>query len=318
MGKDAGSRPVPVIFGEALVDVFHEGDVAGGAPFNVARHLAALGLGPLFITRLGDDARGRMLQAELQQFGMDLRGVQIDPVHATGEVQVNETAPGVHTFTILPDKAWDHVAAATALEALAGCASPPGLLYYGTLAQRHAESRAAVAALTQALPGLGWCDLNWRAGHVAPDQALAILRSARAVKVNEAELQMVLGWLGLEDPALDHRPEAGQHSAAVASLCADGAVTRVVVTYGADGYAAFDRSGTCVAAGAARPITRMVDTVGSGDAFTAVVIAGELCGWPLATTLDRANAFAAALCAVRGAAPERLDFYDPWKSAWSL
>jgi len=311
-------RAPPVIFGEALVDVFHEGDVAGGAPFNVARHLAALGLQPLFITRLGDDARGRMLQAELARFGMDLAGVQIDAVRPTGEVRVDESAPGVHTFTILPDKAWDHMSGSDAVAALASCAAPPGLLYYGTLAQRHADSRMAIQALQAALPGRGWCDLNWRAGHVDPATALAIMHSARAVKVNETELHMVLGWLGLRDPSLDRRPAAGLRSDAVARLCAGGAVEQVVVTYGADGYAAFGRDGVCLAAGPAEPVTRMVDTVGSGDAFTAVVIAGELCGWPLTTTLERANRFAAALCAVRGAAPEQLSFYESWKSDWGL
>lgn len=318
MSETTARRPVPVIFGEALVDVFHEGDVAGGAPFNVARHLAALGLRPLFITRLGDDPRGRMLQAELGRFGMDLTGVQIDRAHATGEVTVDESAPGVHTFTILPDKAWDHVSGDQAVAALRAGATPPGLLYYGTLAQRHADSRAAIAALQAALPGHGWCDLNWRAGQVEPDTALAILASARAVKVNETELHMVLGWLGLRDEALDSRPSAGLRSAAVARLCTRGTVEKVVVTYGADGYAAFGRDGRCLASGPAAQVTRMVDTVGSGDAFTAVVIAGELCAWPLATALERANRFAAALCAVRGAAPEQLSFYDAWKDEWQL
>ena len=35
--------PIAVL-GEALVDEFHDGPVAGGAPFNVARSLAALGV----------------------------------------------------------------------------------------------------------------------------------------------------------------------------------------------------------------------------------------------------------------------------------
>ncbi len=318
MSDTSGRRQPPVIFGEALVDVFHEGDVAGGAPFNVARHLAALGLDPLFITRLGDDPRGRMLQAELKRFGMDLRGVQIDPQRPTGEVRVDESAPGVHTFTILPDKAWDHVSGSAAVAALSVCAAEPGLLYYGTLAQRHTESRTAIEALQAALPGRGWCDLNWRAGHVEPAAALAILNSARALKVNETELHMVLGWLSLRDPALDRRPQAGLRSEALARLCAGGSVEKVVVTYGADGYAAFGRAGECLAAGPAERVEQMVDTVGSGDAFTAVVIAGELCGWSLATTLERANRFAAALCAVRGAAPEHLSFYESWKSDWGL
>ena len=317
----SASAPIPrqaVIFGEALVDVFQEGDVAGGAPFNVARHLAALGLQPRFISRLGDDARGAMLRAELARFGMDLTGVQTDRQHATGEVQVDESAPGVHRFTILPDMAWDYIAADEAEQALLAWPDPPALLYYGSLAQRSAISRAAVTRLRSHHPGIGWCDLNWREGHVTPDDALAIVHSARALKVNEGELHMVLGWLGLRDAALAARPAAGRRSAAVAALCAGGSVERVLVTYGADGYAAFNRDGVCEVAAPAAPLVRMVDTVGSGDAFTAIVIAGELCAWPLATTLERANAFAAALCGMRGAAPEDLGFYAPLRRAWGL
>ena len=224
MTLSARDRRRPVIFGEALVDVFREGDVAGGAPFNVARHLAALGLQPLFVSRLGDDARGRMLSAEMRRFGMDPSGVQVDPEHATGEVHVDESAPGVHTFIIPPDKAWDHVSAADALAALRALPQPASVLYYGTLAQRHLSAREAVSRLRAECPGLGWCDLNWREGHVAVDLALEILRSARALKVNEAELQMVLGWLGTHDPLLAHRPAVGQQSDVVAQLCTDRSV----------------------------------------------------------------------------------------------
>ncbi|MBA1332725.1 carbohydrate kinase, partial [Candidatus Endoriftia persephone str. Guaymas] len=49
----------PIIFGEVLFDCFEDGSrVLGGAPFNVAWHLQALGAAPLFISRVGDDSLG--------------------------------------------------------------------------------------------------------------------------------------------------------------------------------------------------------------------------------------------------------------------
>ncbi len=42
----------------------------------------------------------------------------------------------------------------------------------------------------------------------------------------------------------------------------------------------------------------MVDTVGAGDAFSAVFILGLSKGWSTALTLERALEFAAAVCTV--------------------
>jgi fructokinase len=58
--------------------------------------------------------------------------------------------------------------------------------------------------------------------------------------------------------------------------------------------------------------------VGAGDAFSAIVVLGTLRQWALHVTLARANRFAAAICTVRGAVPETLDFYQPWRLEWNL
>ena len=47
----------------------------------------------------------------------------------------------------------------------------------------------------------------------------------------------------------------------------------------------------------------MADTVGAGDAFAAVSILGLLGGWPPEVTLERAAAFARAICLIHGAIP---------------
>lgn len=66
------------------------------------------------------------------------------------------------------------------------------------------------------------------------------------------------------------------------------------------------------------PLVRFVDTVGAGDAFASIVLAGRLLGWPPPLSLSRANEFAAAICGVRGALPVGNDFYLDWRNRWSL
>ena len=81
------SEQHPVIFGEVLYDRFPDGSVVlGGAPFNVAWHLQAFGVAPLFVSRVGDDALGRSVRNTMIAWEMDTSGLQLDPVHPTGSV----------------------------------------------------------------------------------------------------------------------------------------------------------------------------------------------------------------------------------------
>jgi fructokinase len=51
----------------------------------------------------------------------------------------------------------------------------------------------------------------------------------------------------------------------------------------------------------------VVDTVGSGDAFTAALVCGRLRGWPLARCAHRANAVGALVATRAGAMPNLRD-----------
>ena len=60
----------------------------------------------------------------------------------------------------------------------------------------------------------------------------------------------------------------------------------------------------------------VIDTVGAGDAFSAIFLLGKMRGWELDVTLARANEFAGAICAIPGAVPRDLGFYDQWMRKW--
>ncbi len=60
---------------------------------------------------------------------------------------------------------------------------------------------------------------------------------------------------------------------------------------------------------AAHPVAELIDTVGAGDAFAAMVICGILAGTPPQESLRRAAAFAARVCGLRGAGVADRSFY---------
>jgi fructokinase len=280
-----------LVIGEALVDEFHDGHVAGGAPFNVARSLAALRAPVRFASRIGDgDAAGHLVLDSAVRFGLDVGGIQRDAARATGRVSVHEDAGG-HRFEIHVDAAWDHLQPVDAAGA--------GIVYFGSLAQRHPASRAALRAAVKRAHGPRLLDLNLRPGTDTPDLAAESLMLADWVKINEDELDRLLAWFEPDLPA----------------LMARFALQRLLVTRGEAGYALYGEQGRLITSGEGVPQPAFVDSVGAGDSFTAMLLAGLSLHRDLAATLRLANRYAAMICGVRGPLPADPSDLTPWREA---
>lgn len=305
-----------VVFGEALVDEFPTEQVVGGAPFNVARHLAAFMAPPLMITRIGDDRNGQAVRAEFERFVMPETGLQVDPIEETGRVVVERNGQGKpegHRFTILPRQAYDFIDPQAAVASLAGVSA--GILYFGTLAQRGERSRQALAAVLESAPGQRFLDLNLRAGQVDESIVTRSLQAADIVKLNEEELQTLFQWyfqIGQDDPPL----ATEEVHAACRALIDRFSLEALIVTLGHRGSVWFGRDGSLIANRDNPAPPFVIDTVGAGDAFSAIFLLGRLRGWPLGQTLARANEFAGAICAVTGAVPRDINFYEKWVARW--
>ncbi len=293
-----------VAFGETLVDQFKDRSVLGGAPFNVACHLAAMGAHPVLVTRAGKDELGEHLLQAMAERGLDMSGVQSDPVRPTGRVQVTE-GPGGHEFNILTDQAYDHIH--PGLARMAAMSARPALFYFGTLAQRG-ESRRALRDMLESVETCAFLDVNLRDPWVDPEVLHWSLRMAAVVKMNEEELSRLCKMFSLGG--------ATAETCAVALLSSFD-LQRVVVTRGASGAWTVDRTGRVVSVDGL-PLSSIVDTVGAGDGFAAIFMLGMLLEWPLDVQLARADAFARAICGIRGAVPAKQDFYRPFLREWKL
>ena len=186
-----------VLFGETLADEFPEQKIIGGAPFNVARTLAHFGCAPLMISRIGQDAIGELIQADMQRCGMSAIGLQVDAARPSGRVVVTQNNPADnsnHQFEILPDQAYDYIEQVAAQHAVAAyCQNQPaGLIYFGSLAQRSLTSRLSLNALLKEEKTLKYLDLNLRNGQVNAATIDDSLCRADIVKLNEDELGYLL------------------------------------------------------------------------------------------------------------------------------
>ena len=294
-----------MILGEVLFDIFPGNEaVLGGAPFNVAWHLKGFGLSPLLISRIGEDTRGEHILSTMQTWGMDTSGIQIDPAHPTGVVRV-ALEEGQPQFTILPNQAYDFVDADTALAILKG--QRCSLLYHGTLIAREA-SQVAVQALRQAIPS-AFVDLNLRFPWWEIERVRNLLQGARWVKMNGDELAAMAGPSQLADLS-ESNVEATAHA-----LCLELGWELLALTLGVEGAWLLTAEKTY--RGKAVLVEALVDTVGAGDAFSAVTLLGLHRGWSLENTLSRALDFAAALCSIRGASPQEPGLYASYLAQWN-
>jgi fructokinase len=284
----APNRPPVLVWGEVLWDRFPTGRLLGGAPANVAWHLAMLGTPVALASRVGDDEDGREACRRLAARGVAIGLVQRDGARATGEVAVR-LAAGEPRYRLVPGRAWEAIEATAAARAAA--ARAPALVF-GTLAQRTARGRAAwrevVAACGPAT--LRVCDPNLRPGHFDGDAVAAALEVADVVKLGEPEqaaIERQLGRADLVDWLLGVRRPAAR---------------LVAVTRGPAG------STLCTATArlevAATPAAPGGDHVGCGDAYVAVLTRGLIEGWPLVEVGAAASRWAAAVAGVRGATPD--------------
>lgn len=289
------------VLGEVLFDRFPDGPRLGGAPFNVAWHLTGLGLAPDFISRIGADDPGAEIRRAMAAHGMPLGRLQEDPDHPTGQVRITLDGRGGHTFEILKDQAYDHIEREPVLAYLGR--HPADLVYFGTLCLRAPTSRDAILSAVSTCGGVRFLDVNLRDGCWTEETVRQALEAATVVKLNEDELA-VLG--GLFTPAEDPGARAG-------ALCRVFGLDALCITQGETGarWCTGDADREVDS-----PPTRVVDTVGAGDGFAAVVITGLLSGWHTAETLVRAAGFASAICEMRGACPADPGFYAPYRTEW--
>jgi len=273
--------PLYLQFGEVLFDNFPDGNrILGGAPFNVAWHLQALGRQSLFISRVGEDEAGRAIFAAMQGACM-----QIDTAHPTGRVAISITE-GQLSYRILDRQAYDYIdTAALRLH------PRQGLLYHGSLALRKSWN------------GPVFLNVNLRAPWWQADEVLGWIAGADWLKLNDEELDLLLPG----EQSIDNKMHLLQQQYRLKG---------VVVIRGSQGALALDSAGELSSITPSGNIA-VVDTVDAGDAFAAVLLLGIAESWPLALTLKRAQDFASALVGQRGATVADPRFYQGFIEARS-
>jgi fructokinase len=287
------SRPTVVGLGEILWDVFPNGAHFGGAPANFACSAAGLG-GPgidvCIAGSVGRDDLGRRAIELLEAHGVDISSVS-SVNWPTGQVRIELDGMGRPKFEIAVDTAWDNVAWSIELQHLAGRADA---VCFGTLGQRSEVSRQTIQRFLAATRPdcLRILDINLRPPFINEDIVLKSLEWANILKLNDWELSLLADMLGLSGP----------DDGLLKQLIEKHSLQLVALTRGADGAILRNRSGQ-LSDLPGQPVD-VVDTVGAGDAYSAVLAIGTLRGLPLELINAWGIGVAAFVCSQPGATPQ--------------
>ena len=276
--------------GEVLWDILPEKKEFGGAPANFAYHAKTLGGDGWVVSCIGDDPLGNEILGRLDGMDIDRRFVAVDPQRPTGTVSVEIDGDGKPTYIIHEGVAWDFIPQMPGLEEAAAAVDA---VCFGSLAQRSPVSRETIGRFLKATgPNcLRIFDINLRQHYYDAETITAGLEVASVLKLNDEELPVVAKLLEIE----------GDERQMLDTLLKSFSLKLVALTKGEKGSVLVSDSGH---SGLDAVKTKIADTVGAGDAFTAVVAVGMMQGLDLETINRQASRVAAYVCSQSGATPD--------------
>ena len=278
-------------FGEILWDMLPGGKKLGGAPANFAYHCGQLGGDVRLLSQVGKDALGKEILEQCRSKGIFTELIGVTASFPTGTVSVQLGTDGLPSYTIHENTAWDFLPASPAA---IQWATQTDVLCFGTLAARSEQNRSTLKTLLDAVSPdcLRVADINLREPFTQTEMIEQVLSWANVLKLNDDELVRLTDIYGLSSLALEKQLQI---------ILARLSFRLIILTCGEKGSWLITERETVFTPSIA---VEVVDTVGAGDAFAAVVVLDFLKRKPLHDIGQRASEVAAYVCTQSGAMPK--------------
>lgn len=272
-----------ICFGEVLWDIFPTHKIAGGAPLNVCFHANNLGLNAQIISALGNDALGEELIDFLVQNNISTDFIHTNDTLPTSTVDIKLSENGNASYTIVENVAWD---ALFINENIKRAVTEANVLIFGSLAFRSEHNFEVLLQLIEKAQKTAF-DVNLRAPFYQQNIIEKLLHKSNIVKMNDDELDEIIGWYNLKDDLKDK----------MTFIIDTFNIETLIITAGKHGaYCMHDgillhQKGFKV---------DVKDTVGSGDSFLAALVYKMLNGAPWEACLQFACATGSLLATKNG------------------
>lgn len=302
-------------FGEILFDIINGSSHLGGAPLNLAAHLAKLeekleekpgektgtktGTKTAVISAVGKDELGNKLLNKAEKLGIDTSYIFVDEKRPTGTVTVELKEGGIPHFTIHENVAWDAINVdAENTDALA--AEEWNVFCFGTLAQCSEANRNTLWRLLSVIRAKHvFYDVNFRPGFYEKEWIETSLAVADIVKMNSEEAAIISGLL-FNTPTIftceDFCRLLVEKYPGISIICITKGAGGVAVYHNGNNEGTYEEIKT--------KSIEVADTVGAGDAFSAGFLYAYFSGCNFFEAASYACALGTYVASKPGAVPE--------------
>ena len=280
--------------GEILFDIYGTQKNFGGAPFNFIFHAKKITGKANFVTAVGDYDNGETILEFLGQHDFSQEYIGVKKGLSTGTVMVKLNKLKVPEYHIKNNVAYDFIDLSENQKS--DLIKSSGLVYFGTLCQRNEVSRKTINSFFNS-DLIKFCDLNLRQAFYSEQIITDSLQAADILKLNIDEMKMICEIFNIDFT---------DSSTAATELMKRFEISNIAVTKGEDGAELYSNSEFDYYKS---EVTNAVDTVGAGDAYSAVLAVGILNGLKINKINRLANQFASEICMVKGALPQNEDVY---------
>lgn len=275
-----------ISFGEIVWDVHGDNVSLGGAPLNLAVHVAMHGEEVMLVSAVGKDKLGYDAIEIAESYGVDIKNVKVLESCETSKCFVTDGENGLPSYRLEDNTAFDRIG-------MPDISEYADVISFGTLSLRHESNREVIARMLKDIPhGNVFCDVNLRAPFYSADTVKYCLSSADIVKISDEELpeisRMIFGdYQGIDETA---KRLSGSYDN----------IKLLVITLGAKGSMCLDVQSGRICRAEAKKV-KAVSTVGAGDSFSASFLVRYMRGHSIADCLEYASEISAMVCSSEAA-----------------
>jgi fructokinase len=276
--------------GELLWDVFPNDKKMGGAPANFAYHVNELGEHGVIASSVGNDEFGKEIKNNIRELELNSGYIYTDNNHPTGTVTVRLDKKGKGEYTIHENVAWDFIPWNSNLQILA---KRTDAVCFGSLCQRNEISRDTINKFLRAVKTdcFRIFDINLRQSYFNYEIIHSSLKLSNVLKLNNEELIILSNLLSID----------GTEKEIIKRITEHYNLELIALSRSEEGSLLYSKGDFIVNKGFK---VKVVDTVGAGDAFAAVLAVGLLRGKSLDFINEYANKVASYVCSRSGATPK--------------